>query len=137
MRRTIVIFVLAGTLTPAAACGGAGKTASGGPASSPTAGAPAAGRAGKPLSGRTYQVRLEILGKGRLNTVYYHVDTDGRAADVALPWKQTQTVHGGTQIGLLASTTAGQKLTCRIVVNGKVADIETGGFVQCGHQLPR
>lgn len=134
MRRTLIIFAVSGMLASATACGGGNAAATSAPS---TASAAPAGQTATPRSGRTYQVRLEILGKGRLNGVYYHVDTDGRAANIALPWKKTQTVHGGVQVAVLASTAAGQQVTCRIIVNGKVAAKETGEVAQCRYPLPK
>lgn len=134
-----MMFALTGMLASAAACGGGGDDA-GGTSGSPGQGAATAapaGRSGAPQPGRTYRVELEMLGKGRLTAILYHLGTDGRAPNVRLPWKTARTVHGGETIAVLGSTPSGQKLTCRIAVDGKVVAHSTGGVAQCRYPLPK
>ena len=135
-----MMFALTGMLASPAACGGGGGTdAGGGSGSSGTGAATAApaGRSSAPRSARTYHVALEMLGKGRVNAILYHLGTDSRAANVMLPWKAGRTVRGGDTVALLASASSNQRLTCRIVVNGKVVSHSTGEVAQCRYPLPK
>lgn len=134
-----MILTLTGLLVSATGCGGASKKDTTGvsASSSPPAAVSPGGQAAKPPSGRTYKVVLELLGKGTVSGVDYHAATDGRAQHITLPWKKAVTLPGGVEVQMLASAVPPQKVTCAIVVNGKVRVRQGGQVPECQYRLPK